>query len=94
MLLPYVPPIAAVQSLDWDKAMDITRYEETANINSIKPHTRIFYELNCLQRMLRELSITIEVNGQYGSVDKPKDWRFIPPEGNGASLQKIICRAP
>lgn len=89
----YVPPIAAAEDIDVNQAMAITQYEETANISSIKPHTRIFYELNCSQKMLRELSMSIDVNGQRGSLNSPGDWKFIPPEGNGASLLKILCPA-
>jgi len=71
--------------------MVITGYEETANISNIQPRARIFYELNCSDRMLRELSIYVQANGKAGSRDKPGDWSNVPPEGNGASLLKILC---
>jgi hypothetical protein len=41
--------------------------------------------------MMRELSFDIMVNGKSGSLDKPSDWKYVPPEGNGASLLKILC---
>jgi hypothetical protein len=88
---PYMPPIARVESIDFDQATIVTVFEETANISYIRPHSTIFYELNCPQKMLRELSLSIEVNGQHGSRDTPSEWRFIPPEGNWASLLKILC---
>jgi hypothetical protein len=91
MINGYVPPIALVEDIDFDQATVITGYEETANISGIKPHSNIFYEINCSQKMLRELSINLLVNGQHGSKDTPSAWRHIPPEGNGASLLKILC---
>jgi hypothetical protein len=84
----YVPPIATVKTIDVNQNIVITQYEETANIGNIQPHTNIFYELNCSERMLRELSIQY-VRGS--SLDKPSHWKYVPPEGNGASLLKILC---
>jgi hypothetical protein len=88
----YHPPFSWVEeSVDYDKATMITIDEEIANIAGVKPHTSIFYELNCSQRMLRELSMTIEINGQHHSSETPSQWHFVPPEGNGAWLLKILC---
>jgi hypothetical protein len=72
--------------------MQITEYEEIANIGSIEPHAKIFYELNCPERMSRELSIYFQADGKSGSFDKPSDWKYIPPEGNGSRLLKILCQ--
>jgi hypothetical protein len=89
----YVPPIATVvETIDFDQATIITAYEETANISYIKPHSTIFYEFNCAEKMMRELSLRIETNGQYGSSDTPSAWKFVPPESNGARLIKLLCR--
>jgi hypothetical protein len=90
----YVPPIAAVEDIDVNQAMLVTQYEETANISSsgIKPHSTIFYEFNCPQKMLRELSMRFSVNGKSGFFNEPTDWKFISPEDrNGVSLLKILC---
>jgi hypothetical protein len=87
----YVPPIAKVDKIDTDQAMTIIQYEQTANIGNIQPRSRIFYELDCSGQMLRELSIYIEQDGKVGTRDKPSDWKHVPPEGNGASLLKILC---
>jgi hypothetical protein len=88
----YVPPIATIENIDVNQRMAVTQYEETANISNIQPRARILYEFNCSERMLRELSIYVQANGKIGSRDKPNDWRHIPPEGNGASLLKILCQ--
>jgi hypothetical protein len=87
----YVPPIAAIETVNVDQAMEITRYEETADIASLQPSARIFYELNCPERMMRELSIYIQTKGKIGSIEKPSQWKYVPPEGNGARLLKILC---
>jgi hypothetical protein len=87
----YMPPISKIQNVDANEAMAITSYEEIADIAALQPQSRIFYELNCSDRMLRELSIDLRINGQIGSRDKPSDWKYVPPEGNGAALLKILC---
>jgi hypothetical protein len=91
MLHSYLPPFAHVKELNFDQIMVFAQYEETANISHIQPATRIFYELNCSQKMLRELSIELSVNGQYGFRNTPAEWKYISPQTNGTSLQKILC---
>jgi len=87
----YVPPISKIQNVDANHAIVITGYEQIADIAGLQPQSRIFYELNCPDRMLRELSIDLHINGQIGSSNKPNDWKYVPPEGNGAALLKILC---
>jgi hypothetical protein len=90
----YIPPIALVQrNVDVNQAMTITQYEETADIAYINPVSTIFYELNCSDRMERELSLTVKVKGKTSSHDTPLDWKYIPPEGNAATLLQILCPA-
>lgn len=89
----YVPPLATVETaIDFDQAMVITQYEETANLSSIQPLARIFYEINCSEQMLRELSISVRVEDKFGSRDRPEDWKYVAPETNGARMLKILCR--
>ena len=90
----YVPPLAIVETtIDFDKAIVIIQYEETANISSIQPITRIFYEINCSEQVLRELSISVRIGDKFISYDGPGDWKFIAPETNGARMLKILCRS-
>lgn len=63
----YVPPIATIESADVEQMMSIAQYEQTADIANIQPRARIFYEINCSERMIRELSIFIQVGGKVGS---------------------------
>lgn len=89
----YVSPYAVIgENVDFDKNMEITVAEEIANIGYIQPRASIFYELNCSERMLRELSISIQTNGKNRSGDTPKKWTYVPPEGNAANLLKLLCR--
>jgi hypothetical protein len=89
----YVPPLATVEKLEVQQAQAITMYEEIANSGYIQPQSRILYELDCPKQMLRELSISIQTDGKSSSINKPRDWQYIPPEGNAATLSKILCRA-
>ena len=88
----YVPPIAAVEDLDVDQAMRITTYEEIANISYLRPHLTIYYELDCTKIMMRELSFDMAINDRFGSEHKPRDWHYVPPQTNPASLMEILCR--
>jgi hypothetical protein len=87
----YVPPIATIQNLDANDAMVMTGYEEVADLGNVRAQAQIFYEINCPDRMLRELSIDLHINGKVGAVDKPGDWKYVPPEGNAAILNKLLC---
>ena len=90
----YVPPYAAIdENVDFDKSLEITIAEEIADLSYIQPLASIFYELNCSERMLRELSISTQMDGKSSSSDTPSKWRYVSPEGNGANLLKILCRA-
>lgn len=89
----YMPPIATVQDIDFNKSIAITTYEVIANKGYVQPQAKILYELDCSRLMLRELSLYIETGGKAGSIRKPRDWSYIPPESNGANLSKILCRA-
>lgn len=87
----YIPPAAKIQNVDANDRAAITAYEVIADIGNLHPQSSIFYERNCSDRMLRELSIDLDINGRIGSSNKPSGWKHVPPEGNGASLLKIIC---
>jgi len=89
----YVPPIVVAGKMNFDQIVDITASEEIANTGLVKPLASIFYELSCSERRLRELSIHVHANGKSGSSDKPRDWKYILPEGNAANLLKILCHA-
>jgi hypothetical protein len=47
--------------------------------------------LNCCERMMRSLSVSVYTEGKHGFQNKPTDWDYVPPEGNAALLLKILC---
>lgn len=87
----YIPPIATVETIGSDQSMAITLYEEMADTGTIQPEASIFYELNCPERMMRELTISAEVRGKTQTDNEPGTWKHIPPEGNAARLLNILC---
>jgi len=84
----YVPPIIVIGKMDFQQIPEIVAYEESANLSAIDPQARIFDEVDCSERMMRRLSTSIQANGQSGFQNKPSDWEYVPPEGNGATLLK------
>jgi hypothetical protein len=89
----YMPPIAVVEDMDLDQAIGVIQAEEIANLSNIHPSGRLFYELNCSERMMRRLSTYVrDFNGKEGFSHEPSGWEYVPPEGNGARLLKILCR--
>ena len=87
----YVPPIIVFGKMEFDKALDVALYEEVANLVAIEPQAEIFEELNCSERMMRSLSVSLHVNGQSRFENKSGDWNYVAPEGNAATLLKILC---
>ena len=90
----YVPPFALVGVAGFDTHDGIETVavgEDIADLDYVKPQARIFYELNCPERMIHELSAHTEVKGRVGSSDKATDWRYVAPETSGAWLLKILC---
>jgi hypothetical protein len=88
----YKPPIGMLEKIDFDHSLLVAMYEEIANISSIQPQAIASYEFNCPQRTVRELSIDLGANGQRSAKNIPSNWRYVPSEGNEASLLKILCR--
>jgi hypothetical protein len=89
----YVPPIARVdERIGHNASLNIMMYEEIANFGNIEPVAKFFKEINCSEGMIRELSIEVRINGEYGYDNKPTDWQYVSPESNGARLLKIHCR--
>jgi hypothetical protein len=84
----YVPPLAIVAHYSSDDAIFIIAAEQIADISFLEPTARIFYELNCQERMLRELSISTR-NGNASN--KARSWSYAAPETNGDRLLKLLC---
>jgi lipoprotein-anchoring transpeptidase ErfK/SrfK len=89
----YVPPILVGAETDNEQITTTIAYEQAADMSGIAPHSSIFYELDCAQKMMRELNTNISVNGQQGSSSEPNG-QFVPPEENGKWLLKLLCPQP
>jgi hypothetical protein len=87
----YVPPIVVVGEMKFDQIPAIVPYEEIANAGSVNPQSRIFYEIGCSERLIRQLSFYFEAKGKVGSSDTAGDWKHVAPETNAATLLKILC---
>ena len=87
----YVPPFAVAERINADQAMGVTRYELIADIGNIEPSATIYGELNCEGRMMRELSLSVRLNGKISPVNEPHEWMYMSPGSNGAVLLKLVC---
>jgi hypothetical protein len=87
----YVPPIIVTGDMNFSQISEIVASEEIANIGHVEPQARIFYELNCSERMLRELSTQVLLKGASHSSNTPGDWKYVAPETNAARLLKFLC---
>ena len=87
----YVPPFAEVDNISVEQAAGITVWEETADIAEISPQAQIYYELDCPNRMLRTLTVDLQMNGRSGSEENPGSWDYVPPESDGGWLLSILC---
>lgn len=83
----YVPPIYLRENLTKAQLQTLIMYEAIADVSDLMPDSQIFYEMDCGQQKIRELSISV---GNSGG-NQPQEWRYIPPEGNAATLHAILC---
>ena len=88
----YVPPILVGAETDNEQTATTIAYEQAADISGIAPHSSILYELDCAQKMIRELKINGSVNDQ-GSSNEPNA-PFVVPEENGKWLQSFFAPNP
>jgi hypothetical protein len=87
----YDPPMIKVEP-KWATVREhIIIDEQTADVATIEPTTRIYYEINCADKQLRVLSTELHVNGKSEFENKSSDWAYIPPKTNVAYLLKILC---
>lgn len=88
----YLPPFSVATSPnDKNSHLQTSMDEVTADMADIEPSARIMYELDCSNRLLRELSIQLTHNGKSQYVEKPADWKHVPPETSGFMLLKLLC---
>ena len=87
----YRPPLARVNELDDDTVTQIIADETAADLAGIEPTMQILYELDCPNRLLRDLSVHVFVNGKPQTKETPSEWKHVQPKRSAANLLKIVC---
>jgi len=92
----YVPPYILSNPKPepgYDVNMRIIGWEAAGNYDVIKPKLKVFYELDCTAKKIRNLS-TINYNNDGGTKTNSDidTWVHIGPESNSDSLYKILCK--
>lgn len=96
----YVPPYVlaepeAMKALEANNmnAIDIIAWEEEADSPNTSPRMKMLYEINCKEKKIRHLSISIfDADGEIHSDRTTSAWDYIIPESNTETLMKILCR--
>jgi hypothetical protein len=87
----YVPPLATIEDLRGDAVTTTIAYEQIADISIIHPLVLAYVELNCSERMMRYLDVTIQSGDERQVNRHPSDWQYIAPESGAAALVKLLC---
>jgi hypothetical protein len=89
----YIPPYVLLHpETTFNDYVNIIGWEEAANDAEIKPRARVFYEVNCRDKMIRTLSVTTYNDAGVASRSKGDGWDYISPETNAETLRKILCK--
>jgi len=89
----YVPPILVGAETDREQTSTTIAYEQAADMSGIAPRSSTFYELDCTQKMIREVNTNTSVNGQQSSSDE-LNGQPVPPDKNGQWLLQLLCPHP
>ena len=88
----YVPPVALEQQLSREEIAVAVVREEVANSAHIQPIMQMLKEVDCANRVTRDVSVQAHVDGKDVPVHKTGDWHHIAPESNMSRLHSAICR--
>lgn len=86
-LTPYSKVHAVVSNLDF------TTLEETANLDSLRVEHKILYEIACVNRKIKQLSLTAFRDREVTTMSESElgGWIYITPDSNAETLAKILC---
>ena len=90
----YFPPYSLVnKKTSYGDSIEVISWEELANSSVLQPRAKLLFEINCNDKKIRTLTGTsFKNNGDIASSKKNSDeWKYISPESNGETLQKILC---
>jgi hypothetical protein len=85
----YSPRFAVENNFTQDELVAVAALEEIANEAQIEPTMRVLFELNCGERVVRQLS----AGGKGWSDDVPGVWKQVAPETTAAVLMAWVCPA-
>jgi len=92
----YVPPYILSNPKPepgYEVNMRIIGWEAAGNYDVIKPKRKVFYELNCRAKKIRNLSmINYKNDGGTETSSAIDTWIHVSPESNSDSLYKILCK--
>jgi len=86
----YVPPIIAIGKLEFEQMDVIAVYEQIAD-SGIESQADVLEEMNCSERMMRQLRISARINGRSQVERTVGAWDYVSPEGNAATLLRLLC---
>lgn len=76
-----------------DSYIEMTAWEEAANIADVKTKVKRLYEINCREGKYQSVSaITYRSDGTTSYSSDFERWSPITLDSTGAALQKILCR--
>jgi hypothetical protein len=84
----YVPPFSTVMTFTPEQVKSIRVYEQIADKGSLPPTLRALIEIDCGQRLYRELSVIALGH----SDNKVQPWNHVPPESTQETLTKLTCK--
>jgi len=85
------PAISQVKHLNQDELFNAAIEEDVANHSDLQPVTRVLYEVDCSNKLMRALSVYARKNGKSEVSNHPGEWMHIPPETNAANLHALLC---
>ncbi len=89
----YVPPYLTITKHTQDDIAGLTVMEYRVATGLEHVLSRVFYEIDCSNAKMRELSLYFERGGKTGARDTPNSWREVPPETNGSTLIELVCNS-
>jgi hypothetical protein len=87
----YVLPYGKTHSLTDAQRLLFVLSELVADANAVDTDSKVLYEVDCVDRMTRPLSVIFLKEGSLQSSDTPGEWGHIAPESNGATLATLLC---
>jgi hypothetical protein len=92
LLSGYVPPVSSIIALNHEQLAGTVGMEEIADEGVVSPQIQTLVELDCTEKLLRQISVTITSGRTFGTSDREGVWEHMPPESSGARLLTLVCK--